>query len=97
MSIPAGVTRFDVKIEILDDDSTAPKEIPEEIVLQVNVPEEHLRMVRSGETTVTIQAHGNTVEFAGAESTLDENGNTMAGMPFSRGNFLKGCLMNELL
>ena len=75
MMIPAGVTRFDVEIEILADNVT--KEIPEEVVLQVNVPEEHQRMVRSGETRVTIQAHGNTVEFAEASSTLGENGGTV--------------------
>ncbi len=74
MMIPAGVSRFDVEIEILDDDSTAPREIPEEIVLQVNVPEEYQRMVRGGATTVGIQAHGNTVQFTEATSTLDENG-----------------------
>ena len=75
MMIPAGVTRFDVEIEILSD--TVEKEIPEEIVLQVNVPEEHQRMIRDGETTVTIQAHGNTVEFAETTSTLNENGGTV--------------------
>ena len=72
MMIPAGVTRFDVEIEILTDNTA--KEVPEEIVLQVNVPEEHQRMVRSGETRVTIQAHGNEIGFAtDAVATLAEN------------------------
>ena len=77
MMIPAGVTRFDIEIEILTDN--APKEIPEEVVLQVNVPEEHQGMIQGGETTVTIQAKGNTVQFASAESTLNENPNTPEG------------------
>ena len=72
MMIPAGVSRFDVEIGIISD--TVEREIPEEIVLQVNVPEEYQRMVRGGATTVGIQAHGNTVQFTEATSTLDENG-----------------------
>ena len=77
MMIPEGVTRFDVEIEILDDDSTDPEEVPEEIVLRVDVPEEHQDVIRSGETTVTIRAHGNIIMFASdAPTTLDENGGT---------------------
>ena len=72
MMIPAGVTKFDVEIEILTD--SAAKEVPEEVVLRVNVPEEHQRMIRDGETTVTIQAHGNEIGFAAdAVTTLAEN------------------------
>ena len=75
MMIPAGVTRFDVEIEILTD--TAEKEAPEEIVLQVHVPEEHQRAIRDGETTVTIRAHGNEIGFAAdAVATLMENNET---------------------
>ena len=79
MMVPAGVTRFDVEIGILDDGNAAPREIPEEIVLQIEVPEEHQRMLRSSETTtVTIRAHGNTIEFApDAATTLAENNVTM--------------------
>ena len=81
MMIPARVTRFDVEIEILNDDSTDPKELPEEIVLRIEVPEEYQQMVRSSETTtVAIQAHGNTVEFASAASMVSENGRTPEGM-----------------
>ena len=77
MMIPEGVTRFDVEIEILDDDSTDPEEVPEEIVLRVDVPEEHQDVIRGGETTVTIRAHGNIIMFASdAPTTLDENGGT---------------------
>ncbi|MCY4049261.1 MAG: inverse autotransporter beta domain-containing protein, partial [Hyphomicrobiales bacterium] len=72
MMIPARVTRFDVEIEILSD--SVAREIPEEIVLEVEVPEEYQRMVRGGARTVGIQAHGNTVQFTEAMSTLDENG-----------------------
>ena len=80
MMIPARVTRFDVEIEILNDDSTDPKELPEEIVLRIEVPEEYQQMVRSSETTtVAIQAHGNTVEFASAASMVSENGSTPEG------------------
>ena len=72
MMIPARVTRFDVEIEILSD--SVAREIPEEIVLEVEVPEEYQRMVRGGARTVGIHAHGNTVQFTEAMSTLDENG-----------------------
>ena len=75
MMVPAGVTRFDVEIEILSDSEG--KEIPEEVVLQVNVPEEHQSEISGGETTVTIRAQGNTVEFTEAISTLDEDGGTV--------------------
>ncbi len=79
MMIPAGVTRFDVEIEILTD--TAEKEVPEEVVLQIDVPEAYRSIIRSRETTtVAIRAHGNTIGFASATSTLSENGRTPEGM-----------------
>ncbi|MCY4049792.1 MAG: inverse autotransporter beta domain-containing protein, partial [Hyphomicrobiales bacterium] len=75
MVIPSGVTEFDIDLNILDDSED--KEIPEHIVLRVDVPSEYRRLVRGGETTVTIRAHGNTVEFASSSGTeLMENGGT---------------------
>ena len=61
MTIPAGVTRFDIEVDILKD--ADPKEIREDIVLRVDIPEEHQRALRGNETRLTIEAHGNTVGF----------------------------------
>ncbi|MCY4053298.1 MAG: inverse autotransporter beta domain-containing protein, partial [Hyphomicrobiales bacterium] len=75
MLIPAGVTRFDVDVDILADATL--KEIPEEIVLRVDVPEEHRSIIRGNETTVIIRAHGNTVGFASSSADeLMENSGT---------------------
>ena len=67
MMIPAGVTKFDVDLNILDDSED--KELPEQIVLRVDVPAEYQHMIRGTETTVTIRAHGNTVGFAPNSAT----------------------------
>ncbi len=67
MTIPAEITRFEVEVELLDETETAP-ELQEEIVLRVNVPEEHQRDVRSNETRVTIEANNNVVMFDDSNS-----------------------------
>ena len=75
MVIPAGVTKFDIEMDILEDSDD--KEVPEEIVLQVDVPEEYQRMIRGAEATVTIRAHGNEIGFAtDAVTTLAEDNET---------------------
>ena len=72
MPIPAGVTRFDIEVDILKD--ADPKERREDIVVRVDPPEEHQRMIRGGETRLTIEAHGNEIGFAtDAVATLAEN------------------------
>ena len=78
MTIPAEITRFEVEVELLDETETAP-ELQEEIVLRVNVPEEHQRDVRSNETRVTIEANNNVIMFDGDNSSdelMEANGST---------------------
>ncbi|MCY4049821.1 MAG: hypothetical protein OXF24_09560, partial [Hyphomicrobiales bacterium] len=75
MTIPAGVTKFDIEMDILEDSDD--KEVPEEIVLQVDVPEEYQRMLQGAEATVTIRAHGNSIGFAAdAVATLAKDNET---------------------
>ncbi len=70
--IPAGVTRFDIEADILVDTDT--QEVPESIDFQVEVPEEYAGLVRgSFVEQVTLRGHGNEVQFALAESTLNED------------------------
>ena len=75
MAIPAGTTKFDIEMDILEDSDD--KEVPEEIVLRIDVPEKYQRMIRGAEATVTIRAHGNSIGFAAdAETMLAENNGT---------------------
>ena len=75
MAIPAGITKFDIEMDILADSDD--KEFLEEIILRIDVPEEYQRVVRGAEITVTIRAHGNEVAFASdAVTMLAENNET---------------------
>ncbi|MCY4048128.1 MAG: inverse autotransporter beta domain-containing protein [Hyphomicrobiales bacterium] len=75
MTIPAGITKFDIEMDILEDSDD--KEVPEEIVLRVDVPEEYQRMLQGAEATVTIRAHGNSIGFAAdAVAMLAEDNET---------------------
>ena len=76
--IPAGVTRFDIEADILADNDA--QEVPKSIDFQVEVPEEYAGLVRgSFVEQVTLRGHGNTVQFASAASTLNENPDTPEG------------------
>ncbi|MCY4033623.1 MAG: hypothetical protein OXF19_06285, partial [Hyphomicrobiales bacterium] len=75
--IPAGVTRFDIEANIA---MNMEREVREFIDFQIEVPEEHAGLLRGSVVErVTIEAHGNTVQFASAESTLSEDGDTPEG------------------
>ncbi len=76
--IPAGVTRFDIEADILADNDA--QEVPKSIDFQVEVPEEYAGLVRgSFVEQVTLRGHGNTVQFASAASTLNEDPDTPEG------------------
>ena len=72
VSITAGVTRFDIEADILED--SIAREIPKFIDFQVEVPDAHAGLLRgSSVERITLRGHGNTVEFASTASMLNEN------------------------
>ena len=76
--IPAGVTRFDIEADILVDTET--QEVAESIDFHVEVPEAYTGLLRgSFVEQINLRAHGNTVQFASAASTLNENPDTPEG------------------
>ena len=79
--VPAGVTRFDIEVEIL---MTAEREIAEFIDFLIEVPQEHAHLLRDSVVErVTINGHGNEIGFAAdAETMLAEN-NEMDGIQVS--------------
>ena len=75
--IPAGVTRFDIEVEVLADDAT--QEVSEFIDFRIDVPEEHAGLLHGGAATrVIIDGQGNTISINPATSVwLDEDGGTL--------------------